>query len=67
MTDDAKQDWYQGTADAVRKQLRYIQQPGVDYVVILSGDQLYRMEYRDGARRLLSRDGLQWRGEELFR
>jgi glucose-1-phosphate adenylyltransferase len=40
-------DWYQGTADAVRKQLRYIQQPGIDYVIILSGDQLYRMDYRD--------------------
>lgn len=39
--------WYQGTADAVRQQLRYIQQPGIDYVVILSGDQLYRMDYRD--------------------
>src|SRR5262245_25595554 len=39
-------DWYQGTADAVRKQLRYIQQPGIDYVIILSGDQLYRMDYR---------------------
>src|SRR6187399_381434 len=47
MTDDAKQDWYQGTADAVRKQLRYIQQPGIDYVIILSGDQLYRMNYRE--------------------
>jgi glucose-1-phosphate adenylyltransferase len=47
MTDDARQDWYQGTADAVRKQLRYIQQPGIDYVLILSGDQLYRMDYRD--------------------
>ena len=47
MTDDARQDWYQGTADAVRKQLRYIQQPGIDYVVILSGDQLYRMDYRE--------------------
>src|SRR5215510_15012544 len=47
MTDDARQDWYQGTADAVRKQLRYIQQPGIDYIVILSGDQLYRMDYRD--------------------
>jgi glucose-1-phosphate adenylyltransferase len=40
-------DWYEGTADAVRKQLRYLQQPGIDYVVILSGDQLYRMDYRD--------------------
>jgi glucose-1-phosphate adenylyltransferase len=47
MTDNAGQDWYQGTADAVRKQLRYIQQPGIDYVVILSGDQLYRMNYQD--------------------
>ena len=39
--------WYQGTADAVRQQLRYIQQPGIDYVLILSGDQLYRMDFRD--------------------
>src|SRR5690606_832151 len=39
-------DWYQGTADAVRKQLRYIQQSGVDNVLILSGDQLYRMDYQ---------------------
>ena len=47
MSDDAHADWYQGTADAVRKQLRYVQQPGIDYVLILSGDQLYRMDYRD--------------------
>lgn len=40
-------DWYQGTADAVRKQLRYLQQPGIDYVLILSGDQLYRMNFRE--------------------
>ncbi|MCA8986811.1 MAG: glucose-1-phosphate adenylyltransferase [Planctomycetaceae bacterium] len=40
-------DWYQGTADAVRKNLRYIQQPGIKYVLILSGDQLYRMDYQD--------------------
>jgi glucose-1-phosphate adenylyltransferase len=38
-------DWYQGTADAVRKNLVYFNQPGIDYVVILSGDQLYRMDY----------------------
>jgi glucose-1-phosphate adenylyltransferase len=38
--------WYQGTADAVRKQIRYIEQPGIDYVLVLSGDQLYRMDYR---------------------
>lgn len=40
-------DWYQGTADAVRKNLRYMEQQGIDYVAILSGDQLYRMDYRD--------------------
>lgn len=39
-------DWYEGTADAVRKNLRYMTQPGIDYVVILSGDQLYRMDVR---------------------
>ncbi len=42
-------DWYQGTADAVRQNLRYLQQPGIDYVLILSGDQLYRMNYRGHA------------------
>ncbi len=40
-------DWYQGTADAVRQNLRYVQQPGIEYVLILSGDQLYRMNYQD--------------------
>lgn len=47
MSDDAQADWYQGTADAVRKNLRYLQQPGIEYVLILSGDQLYRMDFRD--------------------
>jgi len=46
-TADAGTDWYQGTADAVRKNVRYLQQPGVEYVLILSGDQLYRMDYRE--------------------
>jgi glucose-1-phosphate adenylyltransferase len=44
-TMDSTMDWYEGTADAVRKQLRYLQQPGIEYVLILSGDQLYRMNY----------------------
>jgi glucose-1-phosphate adenylyltransferase len=39
--------WYQGTADAVRKNLRYLVQVGTDYVLILSGDQLYRMDFRE--------------------
>src|SRR5204863_7486013 len=36
--------WYQGTADAVRQQIRYVQEDPCDEVLILSGDQLYRMD-----------------------
>lgn len=39
------EDWYQGTADAVRKQLREIQAADVSHVLILAGDHLYRMDY----------------------
>jgi glucose-1-phosphate adenylyltransferase len=39
-------DWYQGTADAVRQQIRYVQEDGCKEVLILSGDQLYRMDFR---------------------
>ncbi len=46
-TMDGATDWYQGTADAVRKNLRYIEQDWIKYVLILSGDQLYRMDFRD--------------------
>jgi len=38
--------WYQGTADAVRKNLIHLLTNDFDYVLILSGDQLYRMDYR---------------------
>ncbi|QEG20955.1 glucose-1-phosphate adenylyltransferase [Mariniblastus fucicola] len=44
-TPSAGSDWYQGTADAVRKNLIYFNQSDIEYVVILSGDQLYRMDY----------------------
>jgi glucose-1-phosphate adenylyltransferase len=37
--------WYEGTADAVRKNMKYLQQSGIEYVLILSGDQLYRMDF----------------------
>ncbi len=40
-------DWYQGTADAVRQNIRNLQQPDIDYVLVLSGDQLYRMNFAD--------------------
>ncbi|HMZ07408.1 MAG TPA: glucose-1-phosphate adenylyltransferase [Anaerolineales bacterium] len=39
-------DWYQGTADAVRKQMLEIQATGSKYVLILAGDHLYRMNYK---------------------
>ena len=40
------EQWYQGTADAVRQNFDYIQQRGIEHVLILSGDQLYRMNYK---------------------
>lgn len=42
-------DWYQGTADAVRKQMLEINEAGGKYILILAGDHLYRMDYRDFA------------------
>ncbi len=38
--------WYQGTADAVRKNLIHFRTHDYDYALILSGDQLYRMDFR---------------------
>jgi glucose-1-phosphate adenylyltransferase len=38
--------WYQGTADAVRQNMRYFLERSFDYYLILSGDQLYRMDFR---------------------
>jgi len=39
--------WFQGTADAVRQVLPHIADWGIDTLLILSGDHLYRMDYRD--------------------
>ena len=38
-------DWYQGTADAVRKQITEIKSARVPFVLVLAGDHLYRMDY----------------------
>ncbi|KXK15076.1 MAG: glucose-1-phosphate adenylyltransferase [Chloroflexi bacterium OLB14] len=43
------ENWYQGTADAVRKQMLEIQSTGAKYVLILAGDHLYRMDYKEMA------------------
>src|SRR6266481_2278046 len=37
--------WFQGTADAVRQSVRHIEKNDFDYVLILSGDQLYQMDF----------------------
>ncbi len=39
-------NWFQGTADAVRQVLPHIRDWGIDTLLILSGDHLYRMDYR---------------------
>jgi glucose-1-phosphate adenylyltransferase len=39
-------DWYQGTADAVRRNIVHFRTHPHDYLLILSGDQLYRMDFR---------------------
>jgi glucose-1-phosphate adenylyltransferase len=43
---DNSGDWYQGTADAVRQMLHHMDREGVEEMLILSGDHLYRMDYR---------------------
>src|SRR5260221_4398957 len=42
----ADTSWYQGTADAVRKNLIHLLNNEFEYLLILSGDQLYRMDFR---------------------
>jgi glucose-1-phosphate adenylyltransferase len=39
--------WFQGTADAVRQSLRHLRTYDFDYVLILSGDQLYQMDFEE--------------------
>ena len=44
-------EWFQGTADAVRKYIWLFKEWDIDYYLILSGDHLYRMDYRDFVQR----------------
>ena len=50
---DTNIDWYQGTADAVRKNLSHFDNDYVNNVLILSGDQVYRMDYNVMVRHML--------------
>jgi glucose-1-phosphate adenylyltransferase len=38
-------DWFQGSADAVRKSFRHFNDPRIKHILILSGDQLYKMDF----------------------
>ena len=40
-------DWYKGTANAIYQNINFIKQYDADYVLILSGDHIYRMDYND--------------------
>lgn len=55
-TDSGMEDWFQGTADAVRKCLALMNAQRYKRVVILSGDQLYKMNYQDLLRTHLTRN-----------
>ncbi|MCX6090031.1 MAG: glucose-1-phosphate adenylyltransferase [Candidatus Atribacteria bacterium] len=43
---DVDTEWYRGTADAIYQNLRFIRDRGPKYVLILSGDHIYTMDYR---------------------
>jgi glucose-1-phosphate adenylyltransferase len=40
------ENWYQGTADAVRQSMKHMSKYDYDYILVLSGDQLYQMDFR---------------------
>ncbi len=50
----SSESWYEGTADAVRKNLKHFHDQEADYYIILSGDQLYRMDLEDMLKRHIS-------------
>jgi len=39
-------EWFQGTADAVRQTMKHVINPEEEHILILSGDQLYQMDYQ---------------------
>ncbi len=44
---DKKSGWYKGTANAIYQNIAFIDRYSPDYVVILSGDHIYKMDYAD--------------------
>ncbi len=50
------QNWFQGTADAVRQSLHHLHNYTYDHVLVLSGDQLYQMDYSKMVQRHIEND-----------
>ena len=44
---DKKSGWYKGTANAIYQNIDFVDRFNPDYVVILSGDHIYKMDYAD--------------------
>lgn len=49
-------DWFQGTADAVRQSMHHFQSKDYEYALILSGDQLYQMDFNEMLKRHVESD-----------
>jgi glucose-1-phosphate adenylyltransferase len=49
-------NWFQGTADAVRQSIKHIAPYDVEFIIILSGDQLYQMDFRQMIREHVRND-----------
>ncbi len=45
MQGNRRSDWYKGTADAVYQNMEFVQQENPDYVLVISGDHVYNMDY----------------------
>ncbi|HEX6981973.1 MAG TPA: glucose-1-phosphate adenylyltransferase [Balneolaceae bacterium] len=43
----SSKNWYQGTADAVRQSIHHMENHSYEHVLVLSGDQLYQMDYEN--------------------
>ncbi len=53
---EAGGDWYKGTANAVYQNLNYLESCNPEYVLILSGDHIYKMDYRKMLERHIDAD-----------
>ena len=53
---DKSPEWFQGTADAVRQSMHHLRNHDFDYILILSGDQLYQMDFEKLANYHIDKD-----------